>query len=413
MQVAIIIVVLLLSGFFSGSETIFLSANKIKLEALFHKGVKGTKFVQHFISKPESFIITTILGNTISLVVYSSVFAIYMKQQQYAEVVVILLSSMIALLFAEIIPKAIGWELSNRLIFKVALPLKFFHILFTPLNWMLNKISSFLLKLFRMKENENIPFFTKKDVEIFIRESENAGIVAKEEREIISKVFNLRETRLKETCVPRTEIVAIKKNASINTVIKTFEDSGFSRLPVYDKNIDNIIGVVHAKDLFKHPNNLNEITYKTEHVPETKNAFNLLQEFRKTNTSIAIVLDEYGGTAGLVTFEDLVEELFGEIYDEFDLDREHLFKKLNAFTLLVQAKAEIDELNSKFQLNIPEGDYTTIGGFVIDRLGKIPRQDEKIELVNCKIVVAKATRKKVVEVKIIKLQRKDKFLDKN
>lgn len=412
MHVAIIIIALLLSSFFSGAETIFLSTSKVKLEVLYRKGVKGAGLVQNFISKPESFIITTLLGNNITLVAYSSVFAIYLEHY-YTEFVVIIISSMIALLVAEIIPKAIGWEFSNRLIFKVALPLKFFQLLFTPLNWMLNKISSYILSLFRIKDKGGVSFLTKKDVESFIQESAKAGIVKRKEREIISNVFKLIETRLKETMVPRTDIVAVKNNASINTIIKTFRKSGFSRLPVYNKNIDNIIGVIYAKDLFKYPNHGTEMIQDIQHVPETKNAFKLLEEFRQTKTSIAIVLDEYGGTAGLVTFEDIVEELFGEIYDEFDLDREHLFKKLNAFTILVNARAEMDELNAKFHLQIPEGDYTTIGGFVIDKLEKIPKRNEKIELETCKIIVEKATRKKVVEVKIIKKNQKDNYQLKN
>ena len=168
MLLAIIIIALLLSSFFSGSETIFLSTSKVKLEILFQKGVKGAKLVKGFIIKPESFIITALLGNNISLVVYSSVFAIYLERY-FTDFVVILISAMIALLFAEIIPKAIGWEFSNRLIFNIALPLRFFQLLFTPFNWMLNKISSFLLSLFKIKNKEGIPFLTKKDVEIFIQ----------------------------------------------------------------------------------------------------------------------------------------------------------------------------------------------------------------------------------------------------
>lgn len=409
MQITVIIIALLLSFFFSGSETVFLSTSKIKLEVLFHKGVKGAKLVKNFITKPEAFIITTLTGNNIALVIYSSFFAIYLDQY-YSELVGIIISAMIALLFAEIIPKAIGWEFANRLIFKIAFPLRFFQILFAPLIWVLSRISTILLNLFRIENKESVFYFTKKDMEIFIKESEKAGIVEKKEYEIISRIFDLRETKLKETMVPRTEIVAINKNATINTVFKTFQKSGFSRLPVYDKKIDNIIGVVYAKDLFNNPQSLNEITQEIQCVPETKDAFNLLQEFRQTKTSIAIVLDEYGGTAGLVTFEDLVEELVGEIYDEFDLDHEHLFQKLNAFTILVQARAEIDELNAKFNLEIPEGDYTTIGGFVLDSLGKIPNRGEKIGLETCKIIVTKASRKKVIEVKIIIKNQQNNYL---
>lgn len=401
MELLLIIISLLLSFFFSGTETIFLSSSRIKIEILFRKGVKGAKLVKQFVAKPESFIITTLLGNNIVNVAFSSIFTVYL-QHQFPDYVIIFLSSFIVLVFGEIIPKAVGWELANHLVIKAAFPLKFFEMLLAPLVQILTRVSSMILNVFRIEETQVVPLFTKNEIEALIQESEKAGIVKKKEREIISRVFDLRETQVKETMVPRTDIIAIKKNTSMRTVFKIFQQSGFSRLPVYDKNIDDIIGVVYAKELLGKARRLEDITREIQLVPATKNAFTLLQEFRGAQTSIAIVLDEYGGTAGLVTFEDLVEELFGEIYDEFDLDHEQLFKKLNKFTFLVKGRAEIDELNRKFNLRIPEGNYTTLGGFIIDRIGKIPKIDDEIELNTCKMVITSATHKTVEEVKIIK-----------
>ena len=401
MQILIIIIMLILSSFFSGSETIFLSTSKIKLEIIFKKRKRGSSLVKNFINNPETFIITTLLGNNITIITYSSILAIFLEKH-FSETSGILISSLIALVFAEVIPKAIGWEFSNSLIFKIAPFVRFFQILFSPLIWLLHKISSFIINIFKIKNNDNVYMLTKKDMQSFIQESEEAGLVEKNESEIITNLFQLRETLLKETMVPRTEIIAIKKNVSIEIALKNFQISGFSRLPVYDENIDNIIGVIFAKDLFNLPQTIEEIIHDIKKVPETKSAFSLLQEFRKSKNSIAVVLDEYGGTAGLVTFEDLVEELFGEIYDEYDLDHEHLFKKLDSSTILIHARAEIDELNSKFNFNIPEGDYTTLAGFIIDRLGKIPKKSEKIELDTCTIIITNANIKRVLEVKIIK-----------
>jgi CBS domain containing-hemolysin-like protein len=174
-----------------------------------------------------------------------------------------------------------------------------------------------------------------------------------------------------------------------------------SRLPIYDEDIDNIIAVVYAKDLFLNPKELNDIVEEILYVPETKSAFELLKEFRQKQMSIAVVLDEYGGTAGLVTTEDLIEELFGEIYDEFDIDHEPMYVFEDDKTIRIIARAEVDELNQKFNLNIPEGDYTTLGGFIIEQLGRIPRVNETIELERCKIIVEKASRKRVILVKVI------------
>ncbi len=401
MQFIIIIIALILSAFFSGTETALLSTSKVRLEVLIRKGKKGAHLVKQYVDNPESFIITILVGNNITIVLYSSIFAIYLDSH-FSKFTGILISAVLALLVAEIIPKAIGWEFANRLTFKVAPLLKFFQIIFTPINFILEKLSRLILSLFRMKDQKVKSILTRKDLETFIKESAKAGVVNKEEHTIISRIFDFGETRVKETMIPRTEIQGISKDAPVESLFELFASSHFSRLPVYEDNLDNIIGVIHAKDLFKFPQNIEEIMQDIQHVPDTKDALDMLQEFRKTRTSIAIVLDEYGGTSGLVTFEDLVEELFGEIYDEFDLDHDNLFTRLNRYAILVKARAEIDELNEKFNLKIPEGDYTTIGGFVIDTLGRIPEVGAKINLETSIIVVASASKKKVNEVKIIK-----------
>lgn len=401
MQFIIIIIALTLSAFFSGTETALLSTSKVRLEVLIRKGKKGAHLVKQYVDNPESFIITILVGNNITIVLYSSIFALFLDEH-FSKFTGIIISSVLALLVAEIIPKAIGWEFANRLAFKVAPLLKFFQILFTPINIILEKLSRLILSIFRLKDQQVKSILTRKDLETFIKESAKAGIVDKEERIIISRIFDFGETRVKETMIPRTEIQGISKDATIGDLFELFVSSHFSRLPVYDDNLDNIIGVVHAKDLFRYPHTIEEIMQDIQHVPDTKDALDMLQEFRKTRTSMAIVMDEYGGTSGLVTFEDLVEELFGEIYDEFDLDHDNLFTRLNRYAILVKARAEIDELNDKFNMKIPEGDYTTIGGFVIDTLGRIPEVGAKIDLGTCIIVVASACKKKVNEVKIIK-----------
>ncbi|MBD3289323.1 DUF21 domain-containing protein [candidate division KSB1 bacterium] len=401
MQSTIIIIALVLSAFFSGTETVLLSASKIRLEVMLRKGRKGAHLVKQYADNPEAFITTILVGNNITIVVYSSIFALYLDLY-FSKFTGIVISSVLALLVAEIIPKAIGWEFANRLAFKVTPPLKFFQFLFAPITFFLEKVSRLILGIFRMKDQQVKSILTRKDLESFIKESAKAGIVEKEERIIISRIFDFGETKVKETMIPRTEIQGISKESTMADLFDMFVKSGFSRLPVYDGDIDDIIGVVHAKDLFKFPHGIETIMQEIQHVPETKDALDLLQEFRMTRTSIAIVLDEYGGTSGLVTFEDLVEELFGEIYDEFDLDHDNLFKRLNRYAMLVKARAEIDELNEKFNLKIPEGDYTTIGGYVIDKLGKIPKEGEKIDLDTSIIVVSSASKKKVNEVKIIR-----------
>lgn len=408
MEITLVILAVVLSAFFSGAETIFLSASKIRIEVLFRRQVKGIKRVYSFIKHPELFIVTVLVGNNLSNVIFSSLIVLILKES-LDDFLIVIISTSVLLIFAEIIPKAIGWEFANQLIIRTSKILNIFKFIFYPINGLLTSISNFLLKRFHVSGEQSFEsILTRKDVRKFIHESEQHGIIESKEKEIISRVFSLRQTRVKETMIPRTDIVAVKENISIPKLVETFNQSGLSRLPVLKENIDYITSVVLAKDLFLQPKKLTDIAQEILYVPETKLAYELLQEFRRRSMSIAVVVDEYGGTAGLVTLEDLIEELFGEIYDEFDIDHNHMYIQLNDTALNVLARAEIDEINEKFKLKIPEGNYTTLGGFIIEKLGHIPKINEEIELENCKIIVKKASRKRVI---LVGLNLKQPLLD--
>lgn len=400
-EITLIIIALVLSAFFSGSETVFLSANKIRIEVLFRRKAKGIKHVYDFITNSEKFIVTTLIGNNLANVLFSS-FIVLVLRESMEESLIVLISTLVVLIFAEVIPKVIARESADHVIIRLSFILRLFYYLFYPLSILFTAFSNFLFKLFRMPTEQNVEnILTRRDVRRFIQEGEVHGIIESSEHEIISRIFELNKTRVKETMVPRTEILAIEKDLSVTELRTLITQSGFSRLPVYEGSIDSVIGVVYAKALFHFPNKLDEIIEDIMFVPETKSAYEMLQEFRKNKSSIAIVLDEYGGTAGLVTMEDVIEELFGEIYDEFDIDHKHMYYKPSPTTIIIDARAEIDEINEKFNINIPEGDYTTVGGFVIETLGTIPEPKEGIELDNCKIIVERANEKRVIAVKII------------
>ncbi len=401
MEIVLAILTIILAGFFAGAETVFLSANKIKIEVLFRRRAKGINRVYQFIKNPESFIVTSLVGTNLSHVIFSSLIVLILRES-LDEFLIVLFSSSLLLIFSEIIPKAIGWEFANNLIIRIAKILNLFKYLFYPINILLISTSDFLLRRFHVSDEQKIQdILTRTDLEKYIHESEKYGVIESGEREIISSIFELTDTRVKETMVPRTDIIAVAKDTPIPQLIEKFNESGFSRIPVYDEDIDNIISVVYAKDLFQKPDQLNEIAEEILYVPEMKSAFELLREFRQRKMSIAVVVDEYGGTAGLVTLEDLIEELFGEIYDEFDIDHEHMYVYENENTIKIIARAEIDEINEKFNLHIPEGDYTTLGGFIIEKLGHIPSINEFIELEGCRVIVEKASRKRVILAKLI------------
>ncbi len=401
MEIILVILAAILSAFFAGSETVFLSASKIRIEVLHRRKAKGIKWVYSLIKRPEVFIVTTLVGNNLSNVLFSS-FIVLILRGSLDEFLIVLFSSFILLVFSEIIPKAVGWEFANNLIIRTAQILNFFKLIFFPINILLTSISNFLLKQFHFPNEQTMEnILTRRDIQKYIHESEKHGVIESKEREIVTRIFDLRHTRLKETMIPRTDIVAVHKDVTIPELIEKFKQSGLSRIPVFDYDIDNIIAVVFAKDLFLDPKKLDDIAQKILYVPQTKFAFELFQEFRQKNMSIAVVLDEYGGTAGLVTLEDLIEELFGEIYDEFDIDHQHMYGYVDNTTINISARAEIDEVNEKFNLKIPEGSYTTLGGFIIEKLGRIPKICEEIEMEDCKIIVEKASRKRVISVKLI------------
>jgi CBS domain containing-hemolysin-like protein len=241
--------------------------------------------------------------------------------------------------------------------------------------------------------------FDKEEMKELIKESQIAGVVDKKESDMFEKVIELGEQRAYETMTPRTDIIGVEINQTIDEALKVFIESGFSKLPVYEDNLDNIKGIILAKDIFKSPQDLKGIIRKVSFIPETKKSLNIMNELLDSKTSIAIVIDEFGGTAGIITIEDILEELFGEIKDEFDVDAD-ICRKISENSYLISGKVELDYINEKYELNIEQGDYETIAGYIITRLGRIPAQGETIEIDNYTILIARAASQKIELVKL-------------
>lgn len=398
MKILLLIISLLLNAFFSGSETAFVTVSRIKLEIWKRKKVKGAGHAYDFASKPERFLTTTLIGNNITLVTFSSLAAIYLEKH-LSELAILVVVSSFLLVFGEILPKTVFRELAHSLILKVSLLMKGFYFIFYPVAALCSWVSIRLVRLAKADREEMGSFFSKRDLEILIREGERDGVIEREERKRISKLFDLGKRRVKEVMIPRTEIVAVEIEDPIHEVRKTFQRSGYSRLPVMDKDIDHIVGFVHARDLFQEPKDLRSVIRDVMFVPESKRCIDLLREFRTSKTNLAMVVDEYGGTAGLVTLEDIVEEIFGEIKDEYDYDRK-LYRTSADGSLIVNARAEIEEINEKFNFNLPKGEYETLGGLIINTLRRIPKKGEVLDLPNCKISILQASPQKVDLVKI-------------
>ena len=343
-----LLILIILSGFFSGTELAFVVANKLKIEVRARKKNLSAKSAQYFISHPQNFFSTILLGNNIVIIAYASLSALFLSSIfGWSEFTILIISSTIILLFGEIIPKYFARELADQMVVLTSIPLRVCSYILYPFVKITSAFSNKIMQSSSIKSDNIYHLFDKEDIKGLIKESESAGIVDKKDSELISKVIELGDQRVYEAMKPRTEIVGIEIKKDINEALSVFIDSGFSKLPVYEDNFDNIKGVLLAKDLFQSPQNIKDVLREVSFIPETKKSFEVLNDFLEKRNSIAIVVDEHGGTAGIVTMEDILEELFGEIKDEFDVDEE-ICRKISTDSYIISGKVEVDHINEKY-----------------------------------------------------------------
>jgi len=415
MYAALIVLTLLLSAFFSGSEIAFVTVNRLRVEVLARRGGVVGPIVQRFLKEPSTLLTTTLVGNNLALVIYSTLLAISLQAPlgrffggtlgmgpAGVEISVLLVQTLIGavvvLFIGEILPKLLMREVATRAVFALALPLRVTYVLLLPLIKVAEWSASLLIR-FANADVSTFSQFMRRDFELMIEETRKSGELDLDEEEstLLSNVFAMGSIRVKESMVPRTDIVAVEASTGLEELRQVFVKSGHSKLPVYRENIDRIVGMAFAYDLFDEPESLEAMMREARFVPETKLSKDMLREFLASNTSIAVVIDEYGGTAGLVTTEDLLEELFGDIQDEFDKENE-VVRRLDDSTVVISGRVEIDELEEKVGWTLPEGDYETVAGYLLDRLGTIPavRDEYVVDGIRYTILQATSTRIELV-----------------
>jgi len=417
-SVLLIISMLILSAFFSASEIAFISANRLKVEARASGDGVTARAVRHFLHRPEEFLVTTLVGNNLALVLYSSLLAFELEPTVRGfwestvafppalEILTIttqtLIATSIVLFIGEILPKSASRQIADKAVFYVAAPLKAFYYILLPFNKVSEWTASLLVRLFGEAPQDTKRVF-RREIEATLRESSRKGEIDLDEQgsRLLSNVFRISKLRVKDSMVPRTDIEGVEEDASIETVRNRFSATGYSKLPVYRETIDNIVGVVFAYDLFRDPASIKDMLREVRFVPDTKKSRDLLAEFLDERVSIAIVIDEYGGTAGIVTIEDLIEELTGEIHDEFDTD-EFVARKLDDRTFIVSGRAEIAELRKTHGVMLQEGDYETVAGFLLEHLGYIPGMNEEVVVGSHRFVVLKSRSNRIDLVKVIR-----------
>jgi len=407
----LILLTLLSSAFFSGMEIAFVSSNKLKLELDKKQDDTFSKIINIFNKKPGEYIATMLVGNNISLVIYGIVMAIILRPAIINifgknEVIILLLqtiiSTIIILFTAEFLPKTLFRNSPNRALKVFIIPVFLIYILL----WPVTKITIFfsdillnnILKMDTNTEHKN-PVFVKADIDHLVSTVSNED--EKEEIDNDIKLFqnalDFSDVKIRECIIPRTEIIAIDVNDfDLEKIKQLFIESGFSKILVFDDSIDNIIGYIHNSDLFKKPDNLKSIIRNVIIAPETMPANKLLKEFSNENRSLAVVVDEFGGTAGIVTLEDIMEEIFGEIEDEYDTSQ-FIDKKISDNEYILSGRLEIDFLNEKYALSLPEtDDYETIAGWILYHYEDIPKLNQVIEIENFSV--------KILEVSNIKIE---------
>ncbi|HYG68763.1 MAG TPA: hemolysin family protein [Anaeromyxobacteraceae bacterium] len=414
-----LLLLLALSAFFSGSESAFATASRLRAEARAQRGGFLGGIARRFLHDPPALLTTTLVGNTLALVAFATLLGLYLAApltafwsdalgtEAVAGPVLIsqaLLATLLVLVFGEVAPKALLRAPSERVVLALALPLQAAYGLFLPVVKVAGWAAGALARLLGGPA-EGVQQFLRGDFGLGLRERREAGALdpgGAEETEMLANVFELRALRVRDSMVPRIEIHAVEEAASLDAVRQRFIETGHSRLPVYREHIDQVVGVVLAHDLFHEPASLAAILRPVQAVPESKPVRDLLFSFLQRGTSLAVVIDEYGGTAGIVTIEDLLEELFGDIRDEHDPARAPM-RRIDESTVVASGRVELEALEEAFGIALPEGDYDTVAGFLLDRLGNIPVEREAFDLDGYRFTVLKASANRIEAVRIMKL----------
>ncbi|MEJ6556525.1 MAG: hemolysin family protein [Flavobacteriaceae bacterium] len=412
---SIILLCLVLSAFFSGMEIAFVSSNRIFIEIEKNKPTLTAKILQFITKNPSRFITTMLIGNNISLVVYgifmgNKIVQVIFPTLEGVELPLeilfyqTLISTGIILLTAEFLPKVFFQLYANQLVRFFAPPAAFFHAVFTPVSLFVLKITNVLLRiLFRSKTEELELSFSKIELGDYIEEQVE-GVQNKaqldSEIQIFQNALEFSTVKAREVMVPRAEITAIEKEKSIEELKALFASTGFSKIPVFDENIDDIIGFVHAFEMLKQPSSIKQILLPVEFVHEPNTVNDVLSRLTRKRKSIAVVLDEYGGTAGLLTIEDIVEELFGEIEDEHDRV-DHYEKKLSPTHFEFSARLEIDYINETYFLELPKDEnYETLGGLIVFYTEEIPKKGLVLRLDKYQIEVTQVSSTKIERISL-------------
>ncbi len=410
-----IIIALILSAFFSGMEIAFVTANKLKFEIEKEQNGLIGRIVSYFYKHTQQYITTMLVGNNIVLVVFSiqmntlltPVFS-FMKSGAIISLTISLIATLVVLFFGEYLPKTIMRNNPNAWLATMSPILFIIYIILYPIAWFCTLLSKLMLRITGEKvtlKNSDLTF-SRADLNYLVQESisassNNNDAPSENEIHILQNALDFSSVKIRDCYIPRTEVVALPYEVDTQTLKETFQESGYSKIPIYKGDIDNIIGYIHCLEMFEHQDSWREHIKRMPFVPENMAAQKLMSTFMQQKQSIAVVIDEFGGTAGIVTLEDLMEEIVGEIEDEHD-NQDYLAKQLNEHELIVSARWEVEELNKKFNLHLPEKEeYDTLAGLILNETGGFPKVNQTIQAGGYQMKCLKIADNRIETVKIL------------
>ena len=391
---------LILSGFFSGSEIAVITAHPLQLQKWVSEKKTFAVSALHMYKERQHFLTMILVGNTLSNVLTTTFATLFLtKYAGFNWWQIVLTISGVILLFGEVLPKSLIRKRPNSYLLFSSAVIKIPGIILHPFAKFFEKMIEGMLKLFKSDAEPMNIIIRREEIEQSIYDSYENGILNEDKKKYIDNVFDFSDTTASEIITPRTDIIALPEDTTISKLKKTFIQSGFSKIIIYQDNIDHIIGYISLRDILNDRGDIKSIIRPIKFYPESKSIIELLKEFQESKTSIAIIVDEFGVSSGLATMEDIVEEIFGEFDDEYDESAQDIKRNPNG-DLLMSGRTEIDNLNDEYQLNIPEGEYETIAGFLLDHLDRFPVSGEVLMIKQLEFTILRSTPKSIDYLKL-------------
>lgn len=406
-QVIILIILLLCSAFFSSAETSLTTSNKIKMKRLADEGNKNAKLVLKITDNPDKMLSAILIGNNIVNISASSLATVFVQDVfgMWAVSIATGILTILVLIFGEITPKTAATIHANSMSLTYAKPIWALMCVLTPVIFIINKLSGGVMFILRLKKTEKESTFTEDELRTIMNVSQEEGVIEEEEVTMINNVFDFGDAEAKDVMVPRIDMCMVDVSIEYDDLINVFRENKYTRIPVYEETSDNVIGIVNIKDLILYRSgdafNIRDYLRDVYYTYEYKKLSELMVEMKKDSVNITIVLDEYGVTAGLITIEDLLEEIVGDIRDEYDYDEEDSFTLVGEREYLVDGQIKLDEVNDKLDLSLFSEDYDSLGGYIIGSLDRLPIEGDIVENASVKLTVESMDKNRIDKIRIV------------